>query len=76
MIKRLEENTILQELDLEEELFYQTTLLPLWEVWKHFLQNEAIIDQMDNLELEKKVQKLLFFLEIANDYKTLGTIDG
>lgn len=57
--------TLLYEVELDEEPFYAWHLLACWEVWKHLLQKEEVISTMRNPEIEKKVQQLLFFQEIT-----------
>lgn len=57
--------TLLYEVELDEEPFYAWHLLACWEVWKHLLQKEEVISTMMNPEVEKKVQQLLFFQEIT-----------
>lgn len=61
-------HTILQEYELEEELFYQFHLLPMWEVWRHLLQNDRVIAEMKNPNLEKQIQRLLFFKDITEKF--------
>lgn len=57
--------TLLYEVELDEEPFYSWHLLACWEVWKHLLQKEEVISTMMNPEVEKKVQQLLFFQDIT-----------
>ena len=54
----------LQMVELEEELFYQTLLLPIWDVWKCFFQNDAMVFPL----FEKKIQETLFYQEVTNKY--------
>lgn len=62
-------STLLYDVQLDEEAFYICHLLPCWEVWKHLLQKEEVISKMKNQIQEKKVQQLLFFLEITERLK-------
>lgn len=62
------EKTILQEIALEEEFFFQKHLRPLWEVWKDLLQSEEIILKMENVEFEKKLQECLFYKEVTEKF--------
>ncbi|MDJ0652148.1 MAG: DUF115 domain-containing protein [Simkaniaceae bacterium] len=69
-ITRLTEgkNMVLHECYLEEEVFYQSYLLPTWEVWKYLLQNDTVIRSMENLELEKKLQEILFYQQLTEKF--------
>jgi hypothetical protein len=66
-LQALAENkpSLLYEIELEEECFYVEHLLPCWDVWKHLLQKEEVISTMENPEVEKKMQRLLFCQEIT-----------
>ncbi len=61
-------NTTLHECELDEEIFYQSHLLPTWEVWKYLLQNDTVIAEMENPELEKKLQQILFYQELTEKF--------
>lgn len=54
----------LQMVELGEELFYQTLLLPIWNVWKCFFQKDA----MESHLFEKKIQETLFYQEVTHKY--------
>ncbi len=58
-----------QEVELDHEIFYQAHLLPNWEVWKHFLQKEEIVQSMQHPEIEKKLQQTLFFREVTENFR-------
>ncbi|MBI3211937.1 MAG: motility associated factor glycosyltransferase family protein [Simkania negevensis] len=58
----------LQEVELEGELLYGLALLPLWEIWKHLLQNQEVVKRMQDPPFEKKIQKLLFFKGVLTKY--------
>lgn len=58
-----------REKELDLELFYQEHLLPNWEVWKHFLQKEEIIREMESPEIEKKLQKTIFLKEVTQSFR-------
>lgn len=75
-LEALEEGkqTLLYDIELEEEPFYQWHLLACWEVWKHLLQKEEVISTMKSPEIEKKVQQLLFFLDITERLKDERTL--
>lgn len=49
--------------ELEEELVYQTLLLPIWEIWKTPLLREA----GQPLEGAQKINQLLFFRKILDE---------
>jgi len=69
-IKGLSEgkSVILYECCLDEEVFYQSYLLPTWEVWKYLLQNDTVIRSMENPELEKKLQEILFYQQLTEKF--------
>lgn len=54
--------TVLEAFELEEELFYQRHLRPLWEVWKYPLRVEQV-----ECEKEKKLQELLFYIQVTKE---------
>ena len=58
-----------REKELDLELFYQEHLLPNWEVWKHFLQKEEIVKEMEDPEIEKKLQQTIFFKEVTQSFR-------
>ncbi|MCB1072931.1 MAG: DUF115 domain-containing protein [Chlamydiia bacterium] len=62
-------NVILYECCLDEEIFYQFYLLPTWEVWKYLLQNDTVVQSMENPELEKKLQEILFYQQLTEKFK-------
>jgi hypothetical protein len=57
-----EEQYALQNVELEEELFYRTLLMPLWQVWRHLLEKGVS-------PYEKKLQEILFFKEVLKHAK-------
>jgi len=61
----------LQDLELSEEVFFQLVLLPIWEVWRYFLQKEEIVKEMQAPQFEKKVQQTLFYRDICERYETI-----
>ena len=61
-------NTVLQECELEEELFFQYHLFPLWEVWKNLLQTDEILGRMTDLPFEKKLQQVLFYQDVTKEF--------
>ncbi|MDN3508706.1 MAG: DUF115 domain-containing protein, partial [Candidatus Neptunochlamydia sp.] len=69
-IKRLSQgkSVILYEYSLDEEIFYQSYLLPIWEVWKYLLQNDTVVRSMENPELEKKLQEILFYQQLTEKF--------
>jgi hypothetical protein len=60
-----------QDQALEEELFFQLVLIPVWEVWKYFIQNGTIVEQMESPQFEKKVQRILFYQDICHQYEAV-----
>lgn len=58
-----------RDVELDGEIFYQAHLLPNWEIWKHFLQKEEIVAEMQHPEIEKKLQQTLFFREITEIFR-------
>lgn len=69
-MKALEQrkNTVLQECELEEELFFQDHLFPLWGVWKNLLQTDEILGRMNDIPFEKKLQKILFYQDVTEKF--------
>ncbi len=67
----LGENLYLTQAGLEGEIFYQNMLAPLWNVWKHMIQNDVVLSAMENPAVEKKIQETLFFKEITEMYFAL-----
>ncbi|QVL58116.1 MAG: DUF115 domain-containing protein [Simkaniaceae bacterium] len=63
-----DKNVILYECELDEEIFFQSHLLPIWEIWKHLLQNEEVIQAMENPMLEKKLQEILFYQQLTEKF--------
>jgi len=61
-------NTVLHECELEEELFFQYHLFPLWKVWKNLLQTEEILGRMTDLPFEKKLQQVLFYQDVTEKF--------
>ncbi len=64
----LKKNVTLYECELDEEIFYQAHLLPIWEVWKYLIQNDTIIAEMENPILEKKLQQIIFYQELTKKF--------
>ena len=69
-IEKIEEENsrLLCECALEEELFYQLHLLPMWRVWKPLLQRETVVSAMERPLLEKKLQEILFYQQITEKW--------
>lgn len=61
-------NTVLQECELEEELFYFDHLSPLWKVWKNLLQTDDIVGRMQDPSYEKKLQEVLFYQDVTEKF--------
>ena len=66
-----ERSRILCTCALEEELFYQFHLLPMWAIWKPLLQEEEGIGALECPMIEKQLQEMLFY-----QYVTKQWIDG
>ncbi|MCB1110711.1 MAG: DUF115 domain-containing protein [Chlamydiia bacterium] len=62
------QNTVLQECELEEQLFYLDHLMPLWKVWRNLLQTEDIVERMSDPPYEKKLQEVLFYQDVTEKF--------
>lgn len=61
----------LQDQELSEEIFFEMVLTPLWNVWRLFLQKDAIIKAMQMPDFEKKVQEVLFYRDVCLRYERM-----
>ena len=69
--KDMNPHTVVQDQELSRELFFQLVLIPLWDVWRYFLQKEEIVAQMQAPAFEKKVQQTLFYRDICERYERI-----
>jgi hypothetical protein len=57
---------VLNAFDLQEEVFYQHVLQPVWEVWKHPIERSL---PKQNREYFQMVNEFLFFKRVCAEYR-------
>lgn len=57
------------EQQIFEEIFYQLILLPNWNAWRYLLQRDRIIRDMEDPDIEKQVQEIVFFQQVCREYE-------
>ncbi|NNM43736.1 MAG: motility associated factor glycosyltransferase family protein [Chlamydiae bacterium] len=60
-------NTVLLELDLEQELFFRVVLDPFWNVWKHIFAREESLEE----GLTLFIHKILFFKKMVTEFSKI-----